>query len=66
MAGAFSLERSYLGQATQMSRRLTKLGGEKRLDEIPGDGWSYCPATHAKNIHVIVLDTLPCRKVIVN
>ena len=66
MAGAFSLERSYLGQATQMSLPLTKLGCEKRLDQIPRDGWSYGPTAHAKNIYVIVLDTLPGRKVIVN
>jgi hypothetical protein len=49
-----------------MSRRLTKLGREKRLNEIPGDSWSYCPATHAKNIHVIVFDALLGRKMIVN
>ena len=34
-----------------MSLRLTKLGGEKRLDQIPGDGWSYSPATHTQNSH---------------
>jgi hypothetical protein len=49
-----------------MSLRLTKVGGEKRLDQIPGDGWSYGPAAHAKNIHVIVFDTLACRKMVVN
>ncbi len=49
-----------------MSLRLTKLGSEKRLDEIPCDGWSYGPATHTKNIHVIVLYALSCRKMVVN
>ena len=49
-----------------MSRRLTELGREKRLDEIPGDGWSYGPATHTKNIHVIILDALPGREMIMN
>ena len=49
-----------------MSLCLTKLGGEKRLDQIPGHGWSHSPAAHAENIHVIVLDTLPCRKMVVN
>jgi hypothetical protein len=49
-----------------MSWGLTKLSLEKRLNEIPGDGWSYGPATHTKNVHVIVLDTLPCRKMVVN
>jgi hypothetical protein len=49
-----------------MSRRLTKLGGEKRLDQVPRHGWSHGPAAHAKNIHMIVLDTLSCRKMVVN
>jgi hypothetical protein len=49
-----------------MSLRFTKLGGEKSLDQIPGYGWSHSPAAHAKNIHVIVLDTLPRRKMVVN
>jgi hypothetical protein len=49
-----------------MSRRLTELGREKRLDEIPGDSWAYGPTTHTKNVHVIVLDTLPCRKMVVD
>ena len=60
------LQRSYFAQATQMSRRLTELGREKRLHEIPGDGWSDSPATHTKHIHVIVLDTLACRKMVVD
>jgi hypothetical protein len=49
-----------------MSRRLTKLGREKRLNEIPGDGWSDSPAAHTKHVHVIVLYALPCRKMVVN
>jgi hypothetical protein len=49
-----------------MSWGLTKLGLEKRLNEIPSDGWSDRPAPHTKNVHVIVLDTLLCRKMIVN
>ena len=49
-----------------MSRGLTKFGCQKRLNEIPGDGWSYSPATHTKNVHVIVLDTLPSGKMVVN
>jgi hypothetical protein len=49
-----------------MSLRLTKLGCQKCLNEIPGDCWSDSPAAHTKNVHVIVLDALPCRKMIVN
>jgi len=49
-----------------MSRGLAKLGCEKGLNEIPGDGWSYSSAAHTKDVHVVVLDTLPCRKMVVN
>jgi hypothetical protein len=49
-----------------MSWGLTELGCEEGLNEIPSHGWSYGPAAHTKDIHVIVLDTLPCRKVVVN
>ena len=49
-----------------MSRRLAKLSGEKRLDQVPRDGWSHSPDAHANNIHVIVFDTLPRRKMVVN
>jgi hypothetical protein len=45
---------------------LTKLGCEKGLNQIPRDRWSYGPAAHAKNVHVIVLDTLSGREVIVD
>src|SRR5882724_12855741 len=45
------LQRSYFAQATQMSRRLTELGCEKRLNEIPGNCWSDSPAAHTKNVH---------------
>src|SRR5437764_9233267 len=49
-----------------MSLRLAELSGEKRLDQVPGDGWSHGPAAHAKDVHVIVLDTLPGREVVVD
>jgi len=49
-----------------MSLCLTNPGREKSLNKIPGDGWSDSSAAHTKNVHVVVFDTLPCRKVIVN
>jgi hypothetical protein len=49
-----------------MSRRLTELGCEKRLNEIPGDGWSHGPAAHTKDVHVIVFDPLSGREVVVD
>ncbi len=56
----------YFIKAAQISFCLSILGGEKGLNEIPGHFQSHGPATQAKNVHVIVLDTLPRRKVIVN
>ena len=37
---------------------LAELGGEERLDEIPGDGGSDRPSAHAEDVEVIVLDAL--------
>ena len=45
-------------QSSQMPVGPTELGGEKRLDEIPGDGWPDRPPAHAENVEVIVLDAL--------
>ena len=56
----------YLAQPTQMSVCLTELGGQKGLDQVPSHRWSDCPATHANNVHVIILDPLPRREVIVD
>jgi hypothetical protein len=45
---------------------LAEVGGEERLDQIPSDGWAHGPAAHTKNVHVIVLDTLLRREVVVD
>src|ERR1700752_1663089 len=49
-----------------MSLRLAELGCQECLDEIPGDGRPHGPAAHAKDVHVIVLDPLLGREVIVD
>src|SRR4029434_9330381 len=49
-----------------MAFGLAVFGRQKRLDEIPRYGWSHRPAAHAKDIHVIVLDPLLGRKMIVD
>src|SRR6476660_2010615 len=49
-----------------MPRGLAVLGREKGLHKIPSHGRPNGPAAHAKDVHVIVLDTLPGRKVVVN
>src|SRR5262245_15514846 len=57
---------SHLTQATQMARGLTELGGQKYLNQVPGHLGSYGAPAHAQDIHVIILDTLFCREVIVD
>jgi hypothetical protein len=45
---------------------LTEPGIQKCFDEVPRNGWSNGSAAHADDIHVIVLDPLPGREMIVN
>ena len=45
---------------------LTELGSQERLYEIPGYRGSHGSSAHAKNVHVIVLDTLPGREMVVD
>src|SRR5262245_42148508 len=59
-------EGRHLPDAPQMPRSLAVFGGEKGLDQVPGDGRAHRPATHAKDIHVIILNTLAGGKVVVN
>jgi hypothetical protein len=49
-----------------MPFRLTELGCQEGLDEVPSHGRAHCPAAHADDVHVVVLDPLPGREVIVN
>jgi hypothetical protein len=49
-----------------MSVGLTELGGQEGLDQVPSHRRSDCPTTHANNIHMIVLDPLPGREMIVD
>ena len=57
---------SHLAQAAQVSLGLAELGGQERLDEVPGHGRSHGPAAHAEDVHVIVLDALPGREMVVD
>jgi hypothetical protein len=43
-----------------------ELASEKRLNKIPGDGRSNRPATHTNDIHIVILDSLLSREMIVN
>ena len=49
-----------------MSGGVTELGGDKRLHEIPGHARSDRAATDADNVHVVVFDSLHCRKMVMD
>src|SRR5215831_15239883 len=49
-----------------MAFSLAVLCRKVRLDKIPGYFRSYRPSTHAQNVHMIVLDPLPGREVIMD
>src|SRR5262245_7259786 len=49
-----------------MSRRLTELGGQEGLHEIPGHTLPCRAATDADDVHVVVFDTLRRRKMIMD
>jgi hypothetical protein len=57
---------SHFAQAPQVSLSLTERGGQKCLDEIPGNGWTDGPATQTQDVQVIVLDPLLGREVVVD
>jgi hypothetical protein len=43
-----------------------KFGAQKCLYEIPSNLWPDCSPTHTQDIHVVILDTLLGREMIVN
>ena len=45
---------------------LTEPGRQESLDEIPSYGRSHGPAAHTNDVHVVILDALPGREVVVD
>jgi hypothetical protein len=60
------LKSGNLAESPQVSFRLAELGRDKRLHQIPRDRGANGSAPHAKDIHVVIFDTLPGGKVVVN
>src|SRR5580704_3273654 len=60
------LQGCHLAQSAQMSFGLAELRCQECLHEVPSHSRAYRPATHAEHIHVIVLDALPSREVVVD
>ena len=49
-----------------MALGLTELGRKKRFDQLPGHRGAQRPSTDANDVHVVVLDSLPGREVVVD
>jgi hypothetical protein len=56
----------YLAQTAYVALGPTERACKKRLNEIAGHGRSDGPATHTDDVHVVILDPLTGRKVVVN
>src|SRR2546422_1432755 len=65
LADPLPLERRHFSQTAQVTLGLTELGPQKRLDEVPGRDPANDTPTHTDNVHVVVLDPLPGREVVV-
>src|SRR5260221_595509 len=61
-----SFDGSDFAKASQVALVLTELSGQEGLNEIPGHRRSYSPSAHAKDVHMIILDTLPGREMVVD
>jgi hypothetical protein len=57
---------THFAQAAQVSLSIAEPGCQECLDKVPGDGRSHGPAAHTDNVHVIVLDSLPRREVVMD
>src|SRR5215831_12885046 len=60
------LQRSHFPQSAQVSFGLTVLSRQKRLYKVPSHSRSYRPAAHTQDVHVIVLDALLGREVVMD
>src|SRR5262245_54807469 len=63
---AFGVQSGHLAQTSHVTLGVTELGGDERLDEIPGHRRTHRPPAHAEDVHVVILDSLAGRKVVVN
>ena len=65
-ADCLRFEGSHFAEASQVPVRLTEPGIQKRLGQVPGNGRSHRAASHTNDVHVIVLDALPGREMVVD
>src|ERR1700740_866984 len=60
------LECSNFAQASQVAIRLAEFSCKKVCDMAPAKHGSYGPPTETNIVHVVVLDSLPSREVIID
>jgi hypothetical protein len=60
------LQSGDFAESPQVSFSLAVLCREERLNQVPRDGWADSPATHAQDVHVVVFNSLPGGKVVVD
>src|SRR6267378_6568955 len=58
LADYFRLQGSHFCQAAQVTRGLTELGGQERLEDVPSRVRSDSAAAHTDDVHVVVLNAL--------
>src|ERR1700723_811564 len=65
-AGGLFFECGDSAHTSQVAFGLAELGCQKSLDKVPGHHGPDDPATETNDVHVIVLDPLPSREVIID
>ena len=64
--GGFFFKSGNFSQTSQVAFSLAEVSCQKSFDKIPGQHGPHDPATETNNVHVIVLDPLPSREVIID
>src|SRR5262249_26284681 len=65
-AGGLSFEGSHFAQTPQVPCLMAELGCQKCVDKVPGHHRSHDPSPETDDVHVIILDPLTSRKVIID
>src|SRR5689334_3298592 len=59
-------ERSHLAQPADVTLGRGELGCQERIDQFLGDNRSHNPAADTEEVHIVVLDSLVSRVVVLN
>ena len=66
MAAQAKFQRCYLAKAAYVALSSTEFARQESLNEVPSYRWPHSPAAHADDIHVVILNSLAGREMIVN